>query len=163
MEGGSIPARAPAVTLEAVGHGRKLRLDAIGAPAVLIFVSRGTSGLARSVVDDIRARYPMASQVVVATVADLRGIARLTRPVARARMKESYARAVARLGEGQSPEEYVLILPDWDGAVITALGIADPGKAVAVAVIDGAGNVTGVYHGFDSASRALALLEQARG
>lgn len=163
MEGESAQVRAPSVTLEAVGHGRRVSIDAIGAPAALIFVGRETSASARSVVDDIRARYPMTSQVVVATIADLRGIPRLARRVARGRMKESYDHAVARLEEGQAPEDYVLILPDWDGAVMKALGIDDLSRAVAVAVIDASGNVTGVYHGFDSASRALALLEQARG
>jgi len=163
VEGESTRARAPSVELEAIGHGRKLTIDAIGAPAVLIFVARETAVSARTVVDSIRARYPMASQVVVATVADLRGIPRLARRVVRGRMKESYDHAVERLEEGQAPEDYVLILPDWDGAVMTALGIDDLSKTIAVAVIDAAGDVTGVYHGFDTATRVLALLERARG
>jgi hypothetical protein len=163
MEGGSAQVRAPSVELEAIGHGRKLRIDALGAPAVLIFVARETSVSARSVVDAVRARYPMASQVVVATVADLRGTPRLARRVARGRMKESYEHAVARLEESQAPEDYVLILPDWDGAVMKALGIDDLSRTIAVAVIDASGNLTGLYHGFDSATRALALLELARG
>jgi hypothetical protein len=163
MEGESTSVCAPSVELEAIGHGRRLAIDAIGAPAVLIFVGRETSVSARSVVDAIRARYPMPSQVIVATVADLRGVPRLVRRVARRRMKSSYDHAVARLEEGQAPEDYVLLLPDWDGVVIKALGIHDLSRTIAVAVIDASGNVTGVYHGFDSASRALALLEQARG
>ena len=163
MEGESIRVRAPAVELEAIGHGRRIAVDAIGAPAVLIFVGRETAVSARTVVDDIRARYPRASQVVVATVADLRGIPRLARRIAQGRMKEPYEHAVARLEEGRAPEDYVLILPDWDGVLIRALGIDDLSKTIAVAVIDASGNVTGVYHGFDTATRALALLEQARG
>lgn len=153
--------RAPAVTLEAIGHGRKLTLDALGVPALLIFVARETSDAASPVVQSIRDTYPMASQLLIANVADVRGIPRLVRKVAQTLMKSSYNNAVERLAEGRTPEDYVLILPEWDGALMKPLGIEDVTKTIAVAVIDASGGVVGTYQGDDVTAGALALLEQA--
>jgi hypothetical protein len=154
--------KAPAVTLEAIGHGRKLTIDAMGIPAVLIFVARETSDAARPIVDAVRERYPLASQVVIANVADVRGMPRIVRKVAQTIMKSSYKDAVANLEPGKTPEEYVLILPDWDGAVLTPLGIEDVSKQIAIAVIDASAMVVGTHQGNDAPSQALALLDQAR-
>ncbi|MDP9238605.1 MAG: hypothetical protein M3P30_14625 [Chloroflexota bacterium] len=162
MNNALTPQRAPSVTVEAIGHGRKIVIDAIGAPAVLIFAGRETSDAAPPIVDSIRAKYPMASQVVIANVADVRGIPRFVRKVAQTMMKSSYNKALDRLEPGKTPGEYVLILPDWDGTVMTPLGIDDVSKSVAIAVIDAKGNVVGTYQGIDAAARALSLLDQAR-
>ena len=115
--------RAPAVELTAIGHGRKVRIDELGAPAALIFLGRETSEQGQPVTRAIRDRYPDASQVVIATITDVRGIPRLVRKVAQTLMKNGYNRAVENLQQGRSPEEYVLILPDWDGEVYGPLGI----------------------------------------
>jgi hypothetical protein len=152
---------APAVTLKAVGHGRQLRLDAIGTPTVLICVARETSDLPPPVVEAVRAKYPTAAEVLIVNLADARPFPRLIRKIAEQIMKSSYNDAVKNLEPGRKPEDYVLIVPDWDGAALGPLGIDDVTKQIAVAVIDGRGNLTGVYQGDDPAAAALELLASA--
>lgn len=162
MENAAVRRRAPSVTLEAIGHKRKITLDAIGVPAALVFVGREKEDAAVPVVDAIRAKYPLASQIVVATVADARGLPRIVRKIARMMMKSSYDEAVAKLEHGKSPEEYVLLLPDWDGSVMAPLNIEGVSKTIAVAVLDAHSYVTGIYQGYDVSTRALTLIRQAR-
>jgi hypothetical protein len=154
--------RAPSATLQAVGHGRKIKIDDIGAPAVLICVGRETSDQARPVVEAVRAKYPTAADAVIANVADARGFPKLLRKVAEQIMKSSYKNAVEGLDPGKTPEEYVLILPDWDGDVLTPLGVEDVSKQIAVAVIDRDATLVGVYQGDDPASHAVELLEKTK-
>ncbi len=152
---------APAVTLKAIGHGRQLTFNAIGTTALLLCVARETSGAAPAVVSAVRERYATAHQVLIANIADTRAFPKLLRKVAEQIMKSSYSDAVKNLLPGRTPEEYVLIVPDWDGAVLGPLGINDVTKTIAVAVISRSGDLIGVYQGEDPASHALTLLEQA--
>ena len=154
--------RAPSVTLQAIGHGRKIKIDEIGAPAVLICVGRETSSQARPVVDAVREKYPTAADAVIANVADVRGFPRVLRKVAEQLMKSSYKDAVEGLDPSKTPEEYVLILPDWDGDILSPLGVDDVSKQIAVAVVDRYGSVAGVYQGDDPASHVVELLEKTK-
>ena len=154
---------APAVTLKAIGHGRQLTFNALGAPAVVMFVSRETSDQPQPVVDVIREKYPTPAQVMIVSVADGRAFPRLIHKVAEQIMKSSYNDAVKGLEPGMNPEEYVLIAPDWDGALLKPLGFDDVTKMIGVAVIDAGGNVAGTYQGDDAPSHVLALLERAVG
>jgi hypothetical protein len=152
---------APAVTLKAIGHGRQLTFNALGKPAVVICVARETSEQPQPVVDVIREKYPTPDQVMIVSVADGRAFPRLIHKVAEQIMKSSYNDAVKGLEPGMNPEEYVLIAPDWDGALLTPLGFDDVTKAIGVAVIDAGGNVVGAYQGDDPQAHVLALLERA--
>ena len=154
--------RAPSVTLQAIGHGRKIKIDEIGTPAVLICVGRETSSQARPVVDAVREEYPPAADAVIANVAEVRGFPRVLRKVAEQLMKSSYKDAVEGLDPAKTPEEYVLILPDWDGDVLGPLGIDDVSKQIAVAVVDRGGMIVGLYQGEEPASRAVELLEKTK-
>ena len=86
----------------------------------------------------------------------------MLRKVAEQLMKSSYKDAVEGLDPGKTPEEYVLILPDWDGDVLTPLGVEDVSKQIAVAVIDADATLVGVYQGEDPASHAVELLEKTK-
>jgi hypothetical protein len=94
-------------------------------------------------------------------VADGRAFPRLIHKVAEQIMKSSYNDAVSGLEPGMKPEEYVLIVPDWDGALLKPLGFDDVTKAIGVAVIDARGNVVGTYQGDDAPSKVLSLLASA--
>lgn len=152
---------APAVTLKAIGHGRQLTFNAIGSSALLLCVARETSDAAPPVVTAVRERYSTAEQVTIVNVADTRAFPKLLRKVAEQIMKLSYNDAVKNLLAGRTPEKYVLIVPDWDGALLGPLGIDDVTKMIAVAVISRSGDLIGVYQGEDPAAHALTLLEQA--
>ncbi len=156
-------AQAPAVTLRAIGHGRQLKLDAIGVPALLVFVARETSDQPGPVIGAIRDTYPTAEELLIVSVADGRAFPRLIRKIAEQIMKSSYNDAVKNLEPGREPEDYVLIAPDWDGAVLTPLGIEDVSKQIAFAVIDAKGGLTGTYQGDDPQTHVLELLERAVG
>ena len=153
---------APAVTLKAIGHGRELTMNAMGVTTLLVCVARETSDQASPVVTSVRERYATAEQVTIVNVADTRPFPKLIRKIAEQLMKSSYNDAVKNLAEGRTPEKYVLIVPDWDGAVLGPLGIEDVTKTIAVAVINRDGEVVGVYQGDEPAAQALAMLERAR-
>lgn len=155
--------QAPAVTLKANGHGRALTFNKLGTTAVLVCVARETSSEAGPVVTAVRETYPTAEEVMVITVADTRPFPRVIRKIAEQLMKSAYNDAVKNLMAGRTPEEYVLIVPDWDGQVLGPLGIDDVTKTIAIAVIDAAGNVVGTYQGDDPGSHALEMIEAAQG
>jgi hypothetical protein len=152
---------APAVTLKAIGHGRQLTFNALGKPAVVICVARETSEQPQPVVDVIREKYPTPDEVMIVNVADGRAFPRLIHKVAEQIMKSSYNDAVKGLEPGMDPEKYVLIAPDWDGALLLPLGFDDVTKAIGVAVIDAGGNLVGSYQGDDPQAHVLGLLERA--
>ncbi len=152
---------APAVTLKAIGHGRQITFNSIGTTTLLICLARETSGKGPEVVTAVRKRWFGVSQVVIINLADARPFPKLIRKVAEQIMKSSYNDAVKNLLPGRTPEEYVLIVPDWDGDMLAPLGIEDVTKTIAVAVIDKAGNIVGTYQGEDCPAHAVALIERA--
>jgi hypothetical protein len=152
---------APAVTLKAVGHGRQLTFNAMGTTTLLVCVARETSDKAPDVVNTVRERWREASQVTIVNLADARPFPRLIRKVAEQIMKSSYNDAVKNLEPGLKPEDYILIVPDWDGHVLAPLGVDDVSKTIAVAVINKQGDVVGVYQGDDAPAQAVALIERA--
>ncbi|MEX0751015.1 MAG: hypothetical protein WD359_09430 [Dehalococcoidia bacterium] len=109
----------------------------------------------------VRERYPEAAQVTIISVADGRPFPKLIRKIAEQIMKSSYNDAVKNLLPGRDPEHYVLITPDWDGAVFKALGVEDVTKQIAIAVINKQGDIVGTYQGDDAPAQALALVDRA--
>jgi hypothetical protein len=151
--------QAPAVTLKANGHGRQLTFNALG---------RRAAGLRRAkrrtwapIVRAVREKYPSADDVMIVSLADTRPFPRIIRKVAEQIMKSAYKDAVKNLEPGRKPEDYILIVPDWDGLLLGPLGIDDVTKTIAVAVIDARGDLVGVYQGEDSQEQAVAMLERA--
>ncbi len=156
-----VPVLRGVARMKAIGHGREVDLAAGGLPTVLIFVGRETQAEAQPISQAVRAAYPDAGQVRVCNVADVRGIPRLMRKPVEMMMKSSYTKAVEGLEAGRSPEDYVLILPDWDGEVFAALGIDEVKTSAAVAVIDRAGMLAGVVRGANAAAQVQVLLANA--
>lgn len=109
-------------TLEAVGSGRILNVSALDRPAVLICFAEATQHGADPVEAAVRARYT-AAQVLVGHVVDLHSVPSLFRGMARGILNQEHAKAVTELPPGEVAEDYVVILPDWDGAFTTALGL----------------------------------------
>jgi hypothetical protein len=147
--------RSPNIKYKAIGHGREINLAQLGKPAVLIFVARETSAQAKPISREIRGHFPSAADLVICNVADVRGIPKLVRKPVELLMKSSYKDAVEDLEPGRAPEDYVLILPDWDGEAFAALDIEDVKEHVAVVVVDAAGEKQGVFRDADGAVAAL--------
>jgi hypothetical protein len=144
--------------LKAYGHGRELQIAALGVPAMFTCVARETADQPPPVARAVRDAYPLASQVLVASVADLRKIPRLLKPIIDQLMKSNYKNAVENLQPGRTPEDHVLILTDYDGEFLGPLGIDDVTKQIAVVVADAAGNVAGIYQGDAPAEAALKMV-----
>jgi hypothetical protein len=122
-----------------------VNLSQLGVPAALVFVARETSSQANPLITEIRDEFPDARKVMICNVADVRGIPKLVRKPVEMLMKSSYNDAVANLQEGRTAEDYVLILPDWEGDAFTALEVEDVKETVTVVVLDAKGEKVGAY------------------
>ncbi|HLF80091.1 MAG TPA: hypothetical protein VJB57_21635 [Dehalococcoidia bacterium] len=153
---------APAITLTAVGSGREIVLDRPGTALVVICLAQETQKDAEAIELAVRARWPSASDVLVVHVIDLRKVPGIFRSMAENLLASEHKKAVAELPEDQAPapDDYVVILPDWEGAVANALGLQEPAKVVGAAVISAGGLVVGLVSGPDG-DAVVALVEKA--
>ena len=155
--------KLPDDTLKAAGSGREIALDKIGKPAMLLFHTQETAAQAGAVNQAIRAveAYAAAEDVMIANIIDLHTVPKLFRNFAERAMRSSYEEAAAALPEGLNSEDYVLILPDWDGAVTKAAGLKDVNQMAGAAMLDADGNLIGVYQGEAAVESALDLVKSA--
>jgi hypothetical protein len=149
---------APPLTLTAAGSGREVKLDAIGAPALLICFANETKDGIEAVEATARERYPEASDLLVCHVVNLEKIPGMFHSIARGMMASEYDKAAVTVPAGQRAEDYAVILPDWDGAACRALGLADVTKTLAVVLIDAAGRIVGSYQADDPVAGTGDLL-----
>ena len=145
-------------SLTAVGTSRVIDLQTLPCPAVLICFAQATQGGADDVELAVRERYSVA-QVLVGHVIDLRDVSRLFRGVAEGILRGEYKKAVDGLSDGQAPGDHVIILPDWDGAFVRAVGLNEVGKNLGVAVFHQDGTLAGTDQGGDVPAATLRLLE----
>jgi len=161
--------KAPARTLVAIGSDRRVTLNRLVKPAVLLFLARETSNDGAPVIARLREDYPYAKDVMMASVVDLHIVPRLVRGVAEAAMRLAYDKAVERFpyefkpfpsGEPVDPADYIIILPDWDAAVTRDFGVRNPARTPALAVLDRHGVVVGMQEGGDLTAGALSSLQK---
>ncbi|HEX5370456.1 MAG TPA: hypothetical protein VFY10_13665 [Dehalococcoidia bacterium] len=145
--------------LTAVGTDRVIDPNVLDAPLVLICYAQATQVAGEAIEAAIRERYPDAHDLILAHVIDLHGVPRMFRGVAEGILRNEYKKAVEALPEGQLPYDYTIILPDWDGGAIAALGFEDLGKHAGVAVFAPPGRLAGTDQSDGAASGALNMLE----
>jgi hypothetical protein len=75
-------------------------------------------------------------------------------------MRESYDKASKSIPQGQNPQDYVIILPDWDGKATQGFSLGDTSKVVGLAVLDAQGGVVGTYQGGEPERHTLELLQK---
>ena len=152
----------PAVTLKAAGSHRELTLNAIGKPALLIFHTADSAEQAGKINASIRAikAFQRADELMIANVVDLHSVPKLFRGFAEKSMRESYDRTAASLVAGLDAQDYIIILPDFDGSVTRAFGLKDTAAAVGLALLDAGGHLMGTYQGSEPEAQALALLQK---
>ena len=151
---------APALTLTAVGSGRRVKLDAPGVKTLLLVHSAFSIEAASAANEEIRKRYPAASALRVANVVDLHIFPGFLRGLVDPILMKNYTQQQADLG--RLTEDYVVILPDWKGAVRQAFGFGNLTRQIGVVVIDRDGGVVGAYQGDDPVGMGLRLLEEER-
>ncbi|NDJ61237.1 MAG: hypothetical protein GYB67_08940 [Chloroflexi bacterium] len=154
---------APALTLAAVSSGRRYPLNALGKWALLLFAGQGTQAIPERVNLAIRDHYPSTDQLLIANVADLRVVPRLFRGIAVSALERSYRRGAAQVPHGIPVDDYVIILPDWDGGATVALGFEQVDWTVGVALIDPAGGVAARFQSNDPTARLIELLAESLG
>ena len=150
--------QAPNATLTAIGSRHRINLRQTGVLTLLVCHGRETAPEAARLHTAVRQRYPLASTLLAASLVDLKIVPRMFRGVAEAALREVHQQAVASLEEGMLPEEYIVILPDWDGGATAALGFRNTPNNAGVILLDGEGNLLEVYQGADLAETTLRLL-----
>ena len=155
---------APSATLKAIGSGREVTLNAIGKPAVLLFHTADTAEDAQRINQAVRAvqEFQLCESVSIANVVDLHSVPKLFRSFAEKSMRESYNKASDSLPQGENPQDYVIILPDWDGSITKSFNLGDTSKTVGLAVLNVQGSVVGTYQGSESEMKVIEFLKDIK-
>lgn len=143
--------------LTAVGSGRKLAQIEPSRPLLFICFGQETQAGIESVESVAREAYPLASELLIAHVIDLHKIPGLLRKIAEGVLAGEHKKAVEALSAGQAPDDYVVMLPDWDGAAVAALGLDDATKVIGLALAGG-DSAAWRYQGEDPAGALRARL-----
>ncbi|MEP7214813.1 MAG: hypothetical protein ABI782_01090 [Anaerolineaceae bacterium] len=154
-------AAAPALLFTSIESKRKFDLANVDRKTVLMLVSQESSGSIDPVIAEIRKAYADVSEVQIANVVDLRKTPRVLRKVAETLMSHRYKESAKNLPPGRDAAEWIIILPDWQGKLIRALGIDDVSQEMAVAVVAPGGQLLGVHHGVGAAAAAIEMLTRA--
>jgi hypothetical protein len=86
----------------------------------------------------------------------------LFRSFAEKSMRESYNKASGSLPQGENPQDYVIILPDWDGSITKSFNLGDTSKTVGLAVLNVQGSVVGTYQGSESEMKVIEFLKDIK-
>ena len=156
--------KAPLFVATAVASNRRIDLeDWLGTPILLAFVDYRTASRMRDITATLRAVYPLHTDVLLVTVADMQVVPGLMRGVARGMMAGAYRTAAAEIPTGYDPADQLIILPDWEAKICRAYGVADVGREPALALVDKNGRVHATYQGAEPAAGALELVRNLLG
>jgi hypothetical protein len=148
--------------LTAIGTGRAIDVSLLDRPTVFLCFAQATQNAADPIEAAIRERYP-TSEVLVAYVVDLHRVPGMLRGVPERMMKSEFEKAVAALPEAETAEDYVVVLPDWDGAFVKSLDLQDDvSKQLGLAVFRQDGALVGTAQGPGATSICLDMLSEAR-
>jgi AhpC/TSA family len=155
---------APQFTLEHIeGHSVSLS-DFRGRPVVVAFSGRDNAEEMAAGITELRRHYDH-DQLPILAVADMGGIPRPARVIAKRQLKKGYDDAVqtasSELQAAGKPvppgPQLVIMLPDWSGEVASSFGITDVAQRSAMVLVDADGYVRGYGTGPESAQQILAL------
>lgn len=151
----------PSFSIPAAVSGRTVEPAAFkGKRAVLVVHGSRSTEAAKEVSKTLRAKHK-PSEVYSASIVDLRAFGGLWKKVAEAQVKQNYEKLASKVKEAnpsEDPADWVVIAPDWDGAVGKALGVDSPDEAPAAIVVDKDGKVKGVVTGSGMGEKVVALL-----
>jgi hypothetical protein len=125
-----------------------------GRPVLMICFGQETQAGIDAVEAVAREIHPKDAELIVGYVIDLHSIPSLLRKVAEGVLAGEHRKAVESLPAGLAPDDYVVMLPDWDGAIVKALGLSDATKTLGLALVDAGARVAWRYQG-DSPAEAL--------
>lgn len=152
-------AAIPAFKTKAAVSDREVSPETLkGRRAVLVLHGPRTADTPKQVGKAVRARWTSADDVVVANVVNLQSMAGLWKKVADAQIKATYDKMATKVTLGD-PADYVVICPDYENAVATAMGFDDTNTSAAVVVVDDDGTIIGATDDSDLAEQVVAWLE----
>jgi len=156
--------QAPEFTLEHVeGHPVSLS-DFRGRTVVVAFSSKDNTDQIAQGIETLRTQFDPESLPVIA-IADLRGVPRPARMIAKKKLKGAYDEAVQKAiaqheSAGLAPRpghELVVMLPDWGGDVAPGFGIPDVDQEAAMVLVDKEGRVRGVARGAGCGQEVIGM------
>jgi hypothetical protein len=153
----------PDKILHSAGGRMEIKLSRLGRPTVLVCHGQDTAKAAFDVNNSVREKYPEAQRVVIASIVDLRSFPSMFHGMVKPELEKAYLKAAGKLPEELDPKEYVIILPDWDGAVTDQLKATGSTKQAVVVVADSKGAVVGTSSGENLGPAALKYLETVLG
>lgn len=149
--------KAPAFKVRAGVSDREVSPEALaGRRAVLVLHGPRTTDAPKAVGKAVRKEHPLADDVVVANIVNLRSMAGLWKKVADAQIKATYEKMAGKITAGD-PADYVILCPDYDDSVAPAFGLEDTNKEAAVVVLEDDGTLLGVHQGPDEGLGQKAL------
>jgi hypothetical protein len=161
VENQPLPPCAPKVTLTAVQSGRVISAPTCrGHPVLLLFHNHRTLTAVEEVQWAVRSRYPLSTKPILANIVDLGGVPRLLRRTVRSALQAGYEQGAAAVPDGLDPDDYVIILPDWNGRVTADFALRDVGKNAAIILLDENWALRGCHQGSDLGDAALGMLDR---
>lgn len=153
--------KAPSLSFITFGTRVKVRLDALGKPAILLFYRDDNQASAESVAKAVYKKYYPDAPLLVINVIALRGIPRLMQKLVESEMKRAYEKAVASyLDDPVQAKERIFVLADWSNSAVDAFGMKNVDRVLGVAVLDADGVVVGTYQGDDVERVAFKMLSK---
>lgn len=156
-------AEAPPFILTALGSGRQIAPTGNNHALLLVFHDQNTVTQVQAMQEALRSRYADAGQLQIASVVNMQAVPVFLRGVAETVMKASYSKAAAAMPPGMDAADYVVILPDWDGAVSKAYGALKIDRQPRLVLLDPQGAVSAVYQDMEIGAAALAMIERLLG
>lgn len=156
---------APEFNLEHIEGDPVALSDYRGRAVVVAFSGKDTAEEMASGIKALRKKFDH-EQLPILAVADMGGIPRPARPIARKQLKKGYKDAVEEAsaelqaaGKAVPPgPQLIVMLPDWDGSVASSFGVGDADKQAAMVLVDAEGNVRGQGRGPEAAQEIMAQL-----
>jgi len=158
--------RVPDFSLPHINGAQVSLSDYRGRDVVLAFGGRKTAGDVEQLVETIRAQHP-AEELPIIQIVTLKGVPRIVHGLAKKDIKSGYQKQIeretARLLAQKRPvpedlSRSVLILLDWEGLLVAALGIKALERAQVAVLVDGEGNVRATGTGPDAGQQVLGRL-----
>ena len=149
----------PAEKLTAVVSGLEIDLANLGRPAVLVFHGQDTAAAAMEVNNTVRASFPDAGEVLVASVIDLRQFPSMFHGMVKPELEKAYHKAAGKLPEGANAEDLIVLLPDWKGTTHDACDVQDSTKQAAVVIAGADGSILARAQGDNLGEAAVTALQ----
>jgi hypothetical protein len=150
----------PDLPLVAIGSGREFNLAKLNRPTLLVIQNEYSATIAESIHEKIRRVYPFASELLIASIADLQNVPKLLQYQVTTFLTTAYDNAISTLPSILPAEDYVVILPDWTGKVARSLNIYPFSRVPSVVVVNSKNDVLGKYSGTRIEEGALLLLSE---